>query len=716
MFLGNLSRRVMMARRSAEDVTETELAILQVLWERGEATRRQIADVLYPGGGEAHYATVQNLLLRLERKGFVRHDQGGVLVFSAMVDRDELISPAPGAGRSALRGSNGASGDEPGAAQPLSEAEVDDCLRFCGGSGGGPSLGAISLERSKAVDLLLRHGLCNAAWAAALAFVAVLGSRLFRHRPALCHLLWLLVLLKLIVPSFFWLSVPDRDRSPRREQDLAKMTTSPEPLAAPRVKEDRSVSLPASGPARTLPDVMIQSSSRSWRWQTAVLAVWLAGGRVLVVAHGLEPRVFSPAHAVRQGARFAAYGSSAAACRSPGITRAAGNLVAARTRAAHGLGATGGRASFDLAGGTLAPAEERAARYHPGPRTGAPETTRSLGAAVAALACGLYWWDPFAWWARRELERAEEQCCDAWVLRVLPHAASDYAESLVATAAFLAGLRSPLPPAASGVGRLIPLQRRLQMIMRDDTTGPVALALPRVLLIAGALCLLFLPAFASSPGQPRESQVAAAPVQGLSKEAPTLPRSSQSPVEQEPGKAEADEPRKSSPPGAGSERLPKVKVAHPIEREISDYTILAGHFEAGREIDLKPRVSGTVVSVSCRLGQAVKAGDVLCQIDPRSYQAELNKAQAEYDRAEAHQARWAIDLNAAKKQAADHVISQQEVQPRRERVPGSSSFAQSRRVGPRPRQAQSRVHPSDGTVCRNCHRRHLDGGERRGCR
>ena len=58
------------------------------------------------------------------------------------------------------------------------------------------------------------------------------------------------------------------------------------------------------------------------------------------------------------------------------------------------------------------------------------------------------------------------------------------------------------------------------MIMRDDTTGPVALALPRMLLIAGALCLLFLPAFASSPGQPRESQVAAAPVQGLSKEAP----------------------------------------------------------------------------------------------------------------------------------------------------------------------------------------------------
>jgi predicted transcriptional regulator len=81
-----------MARRATDDVTDTELAILRVLWERGDSTRRQITDALYPGGGEAHYATVQNLLGRLERKGFVRHDRGeGVLTFTATVDRDELI-------------------------------------------------------------------------------------------------------------------------------------------------------------------------------------------------------------------------------------------------------------------------------------------------------------------------------------------------------------------------------------------------------------------------------------------------------------------------------------------------------------------------------------------------------------------------------------------------------------------------------------------------
>jgi len=81
-----------MARPPAEDVTNAELAILEVLWDQGETTRRQVADVVYPGGGEAHYATVQNLLGRLERKGFVRSNRdGNVLIFTATVDRDELI-------------------------------------------------------------------------------------------------------------------------------------------------------------------------------------------------------------------------------------------------------------------------------------------------------------------------------------------------------------------------------------------------------------------------------------------------------------------------------------------------------------------------------------------------------------------------------------------------------------------------------------------------
>ncbi len=79
--------------RQAVDVTDTQLAMLQVLWDLGEATRRDVTDALYPGGGQAHYATVQKLLERLEYRGFVRHvRRDGVLVYRATVGRDELIS------------------------------------------------------------------------------------------------------------------------------------------------------------------------------------------------------------------------------------------------------------------------------------------------------------------------------------------------------------------------------------------------------------------------------------------------------------------------------------------------------------------------------------------------------------------------------------------------------------------------------------------------
>jgi BlaI family transcriptional regulator, penicillinase repressor len=79
--------------RTPQDVTDMELAVLQVLWERGPSTRRQITDLLYPRGGPAHYTTVQKLLERLETKGHViRNADEGPLTFTATIDREQLIS------------------------------------------------------------------------------------------------------------------------------------------------------------------------------------------------------------------------------------------------------------------------------------------------------------------------------------------------------------------------------------------------------------------------------------------------------------------------------------------------------------------------------------------------------------------------------------------------------------------------------------------------
>ncbi len=78
--------------RPAQDITESELSVLRILWDRGTATIRQLTDILYPRGEAAQYATVQKLLDRMETKGYVRRDRTlYVHVFAPVQDRDELI-------------------------------------------------------------------------------------------------------------------------------------------------------------------------------------------------------------------------------------------------------------------------------------------------------------------------------------------------------------------------------------------------------------------------------------------------------------------------------------------------------------------------------------------------------------------------------------------------------------------------------------------------
>jgi predicted transcriptional regulator len=79
--------------RDKQDITDAEMAVMQVLWGRGPVSIRQIVDDLHGGRvSAAQYATVQKQLERLEKKGFVKRDRTlFVHVFSAAIDRDEVI-------------------------------------------------------------------------------------------------------------------------------------------------------------------------------------------------------------------------------------------------------------------------------------------------------------------------------------------------------------------------------------------------------------------------------------------------------------------------------------------------------------------------------------------------------------------------------------------------------------------------------------------------
>ena len=56
-------------------ITDGELSILQVLWERGEATSREITAAIYEEVTDPKMATVQKLTERLEHKGCVERDR-----------------------------------------------------------------------------------------------------------------------------------------------------------------------------------------------------------------------------------------------------------------------------------------------------------------------------------------------------------------------------------------------------------------------------------------------------------------------------------------------------------------------------------------------------------------------------------------------------------------------------------------------------------------
>jgi bla regulator protein BlaR1 len=120
---------------------------------------------------------------------------------------------------------------------------------------------------------------------------------------------------------------------------------------------------------------------------------------------------------------------------------------------------------------------------------------------VELVVTGLYWWHPVLWWARRQLEIAEEQCCDAHVIEMSAGKSRVYAEALLDIVDLISEPARPVRPAmASGIGQRPMLQKRLVDLMKRrfrPTMTPVA---RRVILVAGAVSLACHPSlFVTQP-------------------------------------------------------------------------------------------------------------------------------------------------------------------------------------------------------------------------
>ncbi len=80
------------------------------------------------------------------------------------------------------------------------------------------------------------------------------------------------------------------------------------------------------------------------------------------------------------------------------------------------------------------------------------------------------------------------------------------------------------------------------------------------------------------------------------------------------------------PPAAVAPPPPKVTVMPPQQRELSDHEEFNGWMGADHTVEVRSRVKGHIKKIHFSNGQYVKAGDLLYELDPRPFLAEIGKA------------------------------------------------------------------------------------------
>jgi bla regulator protein BlaR1 len=360
------------------------------------------------------------------------------------------------------------------------------------------------------MHVLLDALLANALVALFLALLAALVSLKVR-RPALVHAMWLIVLLKLVTPPLFSIHWPLAEKPaletaasgdeadmesveaatpvvlpPDRDEIVSTRQQLVEALGALRAEREAVRAAGLLAPAPAFP-------WKSWYAVRTVLGcLWLAGSLIWLSVFVWRVLTFHRLLGLGQPADDDLQAQAADLARRIGLQHCPLVWVVPG-RVSPLLWKFGRRGRLVLPEALLASLnrDQRAALL-------AHEMAHAHRLDhwvrwVESFALGLYWWNPVVWWARRELHQAEEECCDAWVVWILPGAARAYAKALLQTVTFL-DARPCLPPVASGAGHVSLLKRRLSMIVNE----PLSPRLPKPLFFAalawGLLVLPFAPA------------------------------------------------------------------------------------------------------------------------------------------------------------------------------------------------------------------------------
>src|SRR6266550_8251040 len=128
--------------------------------------------------------------------------------------------------------------------------------------------------------------------------------------------------------------------------------------------------------------------------------------------------------------------------------------------------------------------------------------------------------------------------------------------------------------------------------------------------------------------------------------------------------------RKASAPQQGP--LP-VNVVTVVEKEVNEWDEFTGRLEPVESVEIRPRVSGYITEIHFEAGAIVKKGDLLYVIDPRPYQADFDRAAAEFERMQAQLKLAQIELDRAKELRTKNTISASEFDQKAATYQGASA-------------------------------------------
>ena len=128
----------------------------------------------------------------------------------------------------------------------------------------------------------------------------------------------------------------------------------------------------------------------------------------------------------------------------------------------------------------------------------------------------------------------------------------------------------------------------------------------------------------------------------------------------------------------GAENGPvPILVAAAAKADVPVYLDAVGTIKALNTVTVSPQVDGKLLSVGFKEGDDVKKGDVLAQIDPTTYQAQLDQAIAKKAQDEAQLANAKLDLDRYEKLAATNAINRQQADTQRALVAQDAALVQS---------------------------------------